>query len=317
MNRAVAPYLEPGNLPILESTSPAGTTEKVAQWVAEERPDIAYDSLSIAHCPERVLPDQILKELVANDRIVGGINEASTEVAADFYRQFVSGEVLTTTSRTAELAKLTENTFRDVNIALVNELSLICDHLNVDVWEPIQLANRHPRVSILRPGPGVGGHCIAVDPWFIVDSAPEQARLVRTAREVNESKPEYVVQRVAARAQRIKDSVIACFGLAYKADIDDLRESPALTITQRLAESGVGTVLAVEPNVDVLLSNLESQGVRLTGIAEALGQADILVGLVDYRSFKYLGGAQLPKKLLSICEVCGVDGFRGPRAQCA
>lgn len=263
---------------ILESTSSAGTTEKVAHWIAEERPELTEGHLYIAHCPERVLPGQIIKELVSNDRIVGGINQDSTEVAADFYRQFVSGEVLITTSRTAELAKLTENTFRDVNIALANELSLICDHLDVDVWELIQLANHHPRVNILQPGPGVGGHCIAVDPWFIVDSAPEQAQLIRTAREVNRAKPDYVVQRVAARAARLKDPVVACFGLAYKSDIDDLRESPALEIAYQLAESNIGTVLDVEPNITELPERLSKLDAQLVSQQEALLQADVIVG---------------------------------------
>ena len=245
-----------------------GTTERVAQWLGEERPDLrmpqpeAYalsDSVAdvlVAHCPERVLPGQILRELVGNDRIVGGVDEASTEAAAEFYHEFVSGEVFCTNSRTAELVKLTENTFRDVNIALANELSLICDRLDVDVWELIELANRHPRVNLLRPGPGVGGHCIAVDPWFIVDSAPETARLIRLARETNDAKPAFVVERTAARAARLRDPVIACLGLAYKEDIDDLRESPAALITRRLAEQGVGRVLAVEPNTHSLGQNI-------------------------------------------------------------
>lgn len=314
--RNIAPHIAKGNLVILESTSPVGTTEKVAQWLGEERPDLslphagsyaATDSTAdilVAHCPERVLPGQILRELVGNDRIVGGVDEASTEAAADFYHRFVSGEVLTTNSRTAELAKLTENTFRDVNIALANELSLICDKLDVDVWELIELANHHPRVNILRPGPGVGGHCIAVDPWFIVDSAPEQANLVRLAREMNDAKPGFVVQRTASRAARIKDPVIACLGLAYKEDIDDLRESPALHITKRLAEEGVGRILAVEPNVTVLPECLEKVGVRLTRIEEAMREADIIVALVGHREFRRIPANRLQEKIL--VNVCGL-----------
>jgi UDP-N-acetyl-D-mannosaminuronic acid dehydrogenase len=296
--RAVAPHLRRGNLLILESTSPVGTTERVAQWVKEERPDLANGEVHIAHCPERVLPGQIIKELVSNDRIVGGINEASTEAAADFYRSFVSGEVLCTTSRTAELAKLTENTFRDVNIALANELSLVCDHLNVNVWELIELANHHPRVNVLQPGPGVGGHCIAVDPWFIVDSAPSHARLIRTAREVNDAKPSYVVQRVRSRAKRIKEPVIACFGIAYKADIDDLRESPAMEIALCLLEEKIGEVLIVEPYVKKLPARLASHGGRLVTQEAALAQADIIVGLVDHRPFKRIDPADLAEKVV-------------------
>lgn len=296
--RAVAPYIKEGDLLILESTSPVGTTEKVGEWLSQSCPDLSGEGVYIAHCPERVLPGQILRELVSNDRIVGGLSDTATEVAANFYRRFVSGKILTTTSRTAELAKLTENTFRDVNIALANELSLICEKLEIDVWELIQLANHHPRVNILQPGPGVGGHCIAVDPWFLVSSAPDQAKLVRTAREVNESKPEHVVQRVLAKAQRIKDPVIACFGLAYKADIDDLRESPALAITQRIAAAGIGSVVAVEPNIHVLPSDLASHGVRMLSEAEALAEADIVVGLVDHRSFKRLRPNDLAEKVV-------------------
>lgn len=314
--RNLAPQLAVGNLVILESTSPVGTTEHVAQWLGEERPDLqlphassyaATDSradIRVAHCPERVLPGQILRELVGNDRIVGGVDEASTEAAAEFYHQFVSGEVLTTNSRTAELTKLTENTFRDVNIALANELSLICDRLDVDVWELIDLANHHPRVSILRPGPGVGGHCIAVDPWFIVDSAPEQAHLIRVARERNDAKPGFVMQRTASRAARIKDPVIACLGLAYKADIDDLRESPALQITRRLAEERIGRILAVEPNIARAPVCLDELDVRLTRIEEALRQADIIVALVAHREFRRIPSNRLQEKIL--VNVCGL-----------
>lgn len=316
--RNIAPHLQQGNLVILESTSPVGTTEAVGRWLGEERPDLrmpqptsyaATDGVAdilVAHCPERVLPGQILRELVGNDRIVGGVDEASTDAAADFYHEFVSGEVLTTNSRTAELAKLTENTFRDVNIALANELSLICDHLDVDVWELIDLANHHPRVNLLRPGPGVGGHCIAVDPWFIVDSAPEHARLIRLARETNDAKPEFVVRRTAARAARIKDPVIACLGLAYKEDIDDLRESPAVVITRRLAEEGIGRVLAVEPHAAALPACLEQAGVELTRIEDALRQADIIVALVAHRQFRRIPVNRLQEKIL--VNVCGLWG---------
>lgn len=309
--RSIAPYLAPGNLVILESTSPVRTTEQVAEWIRELRPDLDVPGLSsaeggsvdggnvfIAHCPERVLPGQILKELVENDRIVGGINPASTEVAKQFYQRFVSGAVLTTDSRTAELAKLVENTYRDVNIAFANELSLICERLSIDVWQLIELANHHPRVNILKPGPGVGGHCIAVDPWFIVDAVPEEARLIRTAREVNDAKPEHVVQKVEEKAARFKSPTIACLGLAYKADVDDLRESPSVEIAQHLAVSGAGQILAVEPHIDELPKKLAASGVRLVSLAEALNDSDIIVGLVDHSVFLGVSPKELREKIV-------------------
>ncbi|EXJ15011.1 UDP-N-acetyl-D-mannosamine dehydrogenase [Imhoffiella purpurea] len=313
--RAIAPCLAAGNLVILESTSPVGTSEKVAAWISEARPDLvvprrgiqeieAPESIHVAHCPERVLPGQIIRELVDNDRIVGGVDEASTIAAADFYRQFVAGEVLETDSRTAELAKLTENTFRDVNIALANELSQVCDHLGVDVWDLVQLANRHPRVNVLRPGPGVGGHCIAVDPWFIVHSAPEQARLIRLAREVNSGKPEQVMAKVRAKAARFQSPTIACLGLAYKPDIDDLRESPALHISERLASEGVGRVLAVEPHIESLPAALKEAGVGLCGLDEALAEADIVLGLVAHRGFRKVSRQLLQEKI--VIDTCGI-----------
>ena len=314
--REIASRLEPGNLVILESTSPPGTTERVAQWLSEERPDLRFPRASayttsdtpadvfVAHCPERVLPGQILRELVGNDRIVGGVDEASTERAAAFYRLFVSGAVLSSNSRTAEMAKLTENTFRDVNIALANELSVICHGLDVDVWEMIALANRHPRVNILRPGPGVGGHCLAVDPWFIVDAAPDDARLIRVARELNDEKPGFVVRWATTRAARLRDPVIACLGLAYKANIDDLRESPALAITERLARDGVGRILAVEPNVRALPPRLEACGVELARIEDAMQEADIVLALVAHRQFERIPVARLQEKI--VLNVCGL-----------
>ena len=311
--RAIAPCLVPGNLVILESTSPVGTTELIAQWLSEERPDLnlrgangngAQPDIHIAHCPERVLPGQIIRELVDNDRIVGGIDENSTEVAADFYRQFVAGQVLTTNARTAEMAKLTENTFRDVNIALANELSLISEKLSIDVWELIQLANHHPRVNILNPGPGVGGHCIAVDPWFIVHTAPQQAKLIRAAREVNTDKPEHVIEKVKVRAARIQSPTIACFGLAYKPDIDDLRESPALYIAKQLSEAGIGRILAVEPHIDTLPKSFAESTVDLCDQETALAQADIILGLVGHRQFKKLSPQVLQEKI--VIDSCGV-----------
>lgn len=301
---AIAPHLQAGNLVILESTSPVGTTEKVAGWIIEQRPDLTPGSLFVAHCPERVLPGQILQELINNDRIVGGVDDPSTEAAAEFYREFVSGEVLITRSRTAELAKLTENTFRDVNIALANELSVICDELDVDVWELIDLANRHPRVNLLKPGPGVGGHCIAVDPWFIVDSAPDSARLIRQAREVNDAKPGHVIAQVERCANRLRNPVIACLGLAYKPDVDDLRESPAVHITRELASRGLGRVLAVEPHAVKLPAELIEVGVEHVSLEDALEQADLLVPLVAHKPFRRLAARKLQQKML--VDACGL-----------
>lgn len=289
---AISPYLKPGNIVILESTSPVGTTDRLVAAKLRELGHKVGEEVHIAHCPERVLPGRILAELVGNDRIVGGIDDASTAAAADFYREFVAGEVLETTAATAELAKLSENTFRDVNIALANELSMICDDMDVDVWDLIKLANRHPRVSILQPGPGVGGHCIAVDPWFIVAAAPEQARLIRTAREVNISKPEWVVAKVKARAEKFKRPTIACLGLAYKADIDDLRESPALDVVEKLRAADLGELLISEPYV-------KSHPVYdLVDWQEAVQRADIVVVLVDHRQFKGLKPKDLQERVL-------------------
>jgi UDP-N-acetyl-D-mannosaminuronic acid dehydrogenase len=295
--RAIASYLEPGNLIILESTSPVGTTEQISNWVRELRPDLDAGAVYIAYCPERVLPGQILKELISNDRIVGGIDPASTAQAVAFYQKFVKGEILSTQARTAELAKLTENAFRDVNIAFANELSMICEHLDVDVWELRELANRHPRVNVLRPGPGVGGHCVAVDPWFIVNSAPEQARLIRTARQVNDSKPLQVVNQVKAAAADFNPAMVACLGLAYKANIDDLRESPSVEIVRELALEAVGHIFAVEPHISCLPASLDSLGsIQLVELDVALQKADILVLLVDHQVFKTIDTEQLKGK---------------------
>ncbi|MGK7893435.1 MAG: UDP-N-acetyl-D-mannosamine dehydrogenase [Xenococcus sp. (in: cyanobacteria)] len=304
-SKAIATHIAEGNLIILESTSPVGTTEKVAVWLKELRPELDVDALVyIAHCPERVLPGQTLKELVVNDRVIGGINSASAEKATEFYRQFVTGEVLCTLSRTAELAKLAENAFRDVNIAFANELSVICDKLDVDVWELIKLANRHPRVNILQPGPGVGGHCVAVDPWFIVDSAPEEARLIRMAREVNDSKPDFVVAKVKEAAARFKEPKIACLGLSYKADIDDLRESPAIAIVEKLLSQQIGNIWVVEPYLDNLPSHLlELESIKMVNFKEAISEADIIVPLVAHRAFKGLEfGVNSDQVLVNVIE---------------
>ncbi|GIT84804.1 UDP-N-acetyl-D-mannosamine dehydrogenase [Acinetobacter seohaensis] len=299
--KALAPYLVKGNLVILESTSPVGATEQMATWLSEARPDLSFPQqageqtdILIAHCPERVLPGKVLQELISNDRIVGGMTPRCSQAAIDLYKVFVKGDCIETNARTAEMCKLTENSFRDVNIAFANELSIICDKLDINVWELIQLANRHPRVNILQPGPGVGGHCIAVDPWFIVSKTPEQARLIRTAREVNDSKPEWVIDQVKIKIaeflqanpeKTIKDVTVACYGLAFKPDIDDLRESPALNITKKLAEQGLN-ILAIEPNIEKLPENVPSN-IQLISLEEK-DKADIHLILVDHKEFKKL-----------------------------
>jgi len=294
----IAPFLREGNIVILESTSPVGTTELVSEWIRDTRGDEI--KLYIAHCPERVLPGHILRELIENDRVVGGITPEATQKVAEFYRTFVSGKVLETDARTAEMAKLVENSYRDVNIAFANELSLICDEEGVNVWELINLANHHPRVNILQPGPGVGGHCIAVDPWFIVHRNPQKAKLIKTARLVNESKPEWVIEKVKERAEHFKDPVIACLGLAYKNDIDDLRESPALRIAQLLKESNIGQVIASEPNVQ----EKEVKGLSNLSLDEVLHKADIIVLLVKHKEFLNLNIKALQEKI--IIDTCGV-----------
>ncbi|GAA3074931.1 MULTISPECIES: UDP-N-acetyl-D-mannosamine dehydrogenase [Actinomycetes] len=292
----IAPKLTGGELVILESTSPPGATEHMAERILKSRPDLAAGDLLVAHCPERVLPGRIMVEMATNDRIVGGLTRAAAEAAKTLYQAFCTGEVLLTDAKTAEMAKLTENSFRDVNIAFANELSVICDQLGVDVWELIELANHHPRVNILQPGPGVGGHCIAVDPWFIVDAAPDAARLIRTARETNDAKPEWVLGRIEqALEHHGREATVALMGLAFKANIDDLRESPSLSIAQRLAERAPEAgILAVEPHIDQLPAELAGSGnVSLAGIDDAVQNAQILVLLVDHDQFKAIDAARL------------------------
>lgn len=303
--REIAPYLVEDNLVILESTSPVGTTETVRDWVLDECPTLQGQKLYFAHCPERVLPGKIVVELPSNDRIIGGVDVESTSRTVDFYRHFVTGELLETDSRTAELSKLTENSFRDVNIAFANELSIICDKLDINVWELIRLANRHPRVNILQPGPGVGGHCIAVDPWFIVDSAPDEARLISTARQVNDNKPHYVMAKVYEAVRKVKNPQIACLGLAFKPDIDDLRESPSLQITQELAEKNIAHILAVEPNVAELPQKLQNlPNIEFCDYQQAIEKANIVLLLVDHKEFKCLD-----KNLLSGKEIIDTRGI--------
>jgi len=290
--RKIVPFVEAGNLVILESTSPVGTTDEVVASILRDAGHNVGKDVFVAHCPERVLPGRILIELIENDRIVGGINKASTEVAVEFYNMFVRGEVLSTNAKTAEMAKLTENSCRDVSIAFANELSLICDAEGINVWELIALANRHPRVNILKPGPGVGGHCIAVDPWFIVARNRKNARLIATARAVNDAKPGWVIEKVKRYAGKFKHPVIGCLGLAFKADVDDLRESPAVEIVRHLKEENIGDILVAEPNLD---SNDEF---GLLPYQDVLERADIVLLLVDHKQFRELKAADLTDKLL-------------------
>ena len=303
--KAIAPVLEKGNLVILESTSPVGATEKLAAWLADVRPDLTFPQsagdnadIQVAHCPERVLPGYVMQELISNDRVIGGLSSKCSERAKALYETFVRGECIITNARTAEMAKLTENSFRDVNIAFANELSIICDKLKINVWELIKLANRHPRVNILNPGPGVGGHCIAVDPWFIVNSCPEEANLIKQARLTNDAKPQYVIDQVVKAADEFKRPIIACLGLAFKADIDDLRESPALKIVEELAQSEVGKIIAVEPNIEVLPNNLNASNVELTSLEKAVEEANIVVVLVDHKKFKKSDKTEFAKKVV-------------------
>ena len=297
--KSIAPVLEKGNLVILESTSPVGATEKMKEWMRVERPDLSFPEfwsdnsqadIAIAHCPERVLPGHVIRELVENDRIIGGVTTRCAEQARNLYKIFVEAECLITDCRTAELAKLVENSFRDVNIAFANELSLICDKLNINVWELIKLANRHPRVNILQPGPGVGGHCIAVDPWFIVNSAPDESKLIHTARLVNDGKPSFVLEKINQAVQVIgrekSELAIVCLGLSFKPNIDDLRESPALDIAQRVSLMGFSKLLLVEPNITKMPDGFEKDKTELLALEKAVEVADIVVLLVDHSPFK-------------------------------
>lgn len=319
-SKAIAPVLKKGDLVILESTSPVGATEQMAMWLAEARPDLSFpqshgeeSDIRVAHCPERVLPGHVLRELVQNDRVIGGMTPKCSETAAQLYKIFVQGKCVITNARTAEMCKLTENSFRDVNIAFANELSIICDKLDINVWELIKLANRHPRVNILQPGPGVGGHCIAVDPWFIVSAAPDKAKLIRAAREVNDNKPEWVIEKIklavadylqANPDKTAKDITIACFGLAFKPDIDDLRESPALEIVHKLGTIHPGKILTVEPNIKIIPPSLQEHA-QLVEIDEAIACAQVSVMLVGHKAFK-----ELPKEAWSeriVINTCGIS----------
>ena len=304
--RAIAPHLRRGCLVILESTSPVGTTEKLSKWLAADRADLKFPhdageaaDVNVVYCPERVLPGHVLHELVYNDRIIGGMSKRCAERAASVYGIFLKGQCIRTDSRTAEMSKLTENAYRDVNIAFANELAGISEKLDINVWELIELANRHPRVNILQPGPGVGGHCIAVDPWFIVHSAPKEARLIRTAREINDARPHQIIARVRDRASRFSKPVIACLGLSYKADIDDLRESPAVEIVRDLSQERLGQILVVEPHVSELPPLLQNvDGIALTNLEQALQESDIILLLVGHRAFKNVDRSMLMEKVV-------------------
>jgi UDP-N-acetyl-D-mannosaminuronic acid dehydrogenase len=281
--RMVIPFLREGNLFVIESTSPVMTTEKMAELIFKERPELK-DKIYIAYCPERVLPGNVLYELEYNDRVIGGLNSASTDKAAEFYAQFVKGSLHKTDARTAEMCKLIENSSRDVQIAFANELSMICEKADINVWELITLANKHPRVKILQPGSGVGGHCIAVDPWFIVSDFPEQAQIIKRARETNDYKADWCANRVLEVCQKFihkndKKPVIACMGLAFKPDIDDLRESPAKYITSRIVSETNADVLVVEPNIK------NHKTYNLISFQDAYNKADIVVWLVRHKEF--------------------------------
>ncbi|BBO60036.1 UDP-N-acetyl-D-mannosamine dehydrogenase [Mycoavidus sp. B2-EB] len=317
---SIAPVLKQGDLVILESTSPVGTTDQMISWLKAARADLSFPTshhkneppdINIAYCPERVLPGQVIRELVQNDRIIGGVTANCAQRAQMLYRIFVTGELLTTNARTAEMAKLTENAFRDVNIAFANELSLICDQLKINVWELIKLTNHHPRVNVLQPGPGVGGHCIAVDPWFIVNKTPEQAKLIRTAREINDYKPEWVVNKVntaidqclanGKRSSR-QNVVVALLGLAFKPNIDDFRESPAVHIARKLVTTSEARFILVEPFIDELPAELASA--RLANLKQAIAEADVVALLVKHDAFKAV--AELFKPSVLLIDVVGL-----------
>jgi UDP-N-acetyl-D-mannosaminuronic acid dehydrogenase len=304
----ISKVLKKGDLVILESTSPVGTTEKISSWMAGERNDLKFphthqdkSDIRIAYCPERVLPGNVINELVSNDRVIGGMSKACSELAIDVYNIFVNGECIITTDKTAEMAKLTENASRDVQIAFANELSVICDDLGINVWELIKIANHHPRVNILQPGPGVGGHCIAVDPWFIISKSPKLSPLLKTARKINDSKPEWVVNKVKLElsnfllenpSKSINDISLALLGLSFKPDIDDLRESPAIEIANTLSELDLKDHYAVEPNISELNDKVNNK-IKLIDIEYALKNTDLIIVLVDHKEFKNLSANKM------------------------
>ncbi|MEG8046765.1 UDP-N-acetyl-D-mannosamine dehydrogenase [Sphingomonas aerolata] len=320
----IAQVLKPGDTVILESTSPVGTTEKVRDLLATLRPDLRVPGrtrdqadIAIAYCPERVLPGRILVELIDNDRVIGGITPRCARKALTFYRRFVRGACVTTTARAAEMTKLTENAFRDVNIAFANELSLIADTMNVDVWEVIRLANRHPRVNILQPGPGVGGHCIAVDPWFLVHAAPDQTPLIRTAREVNDGKTDHVIAQVAAMIAADPAAPVACLGLAFKANIDDFRESPAMKVALAVANRFGDRVRIVEPYASTLPPGFAGTGATLIDVDTAIETCPIMVVLVDHDVFRSIPLEERGEKTVLDTRGIWPDQPRGPAQQAA
>ena len=303
---SIAPRLRPGNIVILESTSPPGTTEQVAKWIGGVRPDLKLPrdgdmvaDIYVAHCPERVLPGRIMIEIITNDRVVGGLTPRCAEMASSVYRVFAQGEIFLTDAASAEMAKLVENAYRDVNIAFANELAQITEALHIDVWEVIRLANRHPRVNILSPGPGVGGHCIPVDPWFIVSAAPHLSPLIRTAREVNDRRPHHVAEQVIAKAQRFQNPTICCLGLTFKANVDDVRESPAIEVVGLIAQALPDIeVLISDPFVDHVPKQLSQYAnVKLTAAYDAVERSDIVVLLVEHEPFKTLRHTRLGGKV--------------------
>ncbi|WP_133493127.1 UDP-N-acetyl-D-mannosamine dehydrogenase [Alcanivorax sp. 24] len=303
---SIAPVLKKGDLVILESTSPVGATEQMAAWLAEARSDLSFpqhsgeeSDIRVAHCPERVLPGRVMYELIENDRIIGGMTARCSQASAKLYKTFVRGDCITTNVRTAEMAKLTENAFRDVNIAFANELSMICDEFEIDVWELIKLANRHPRVNILQPGAGVGGHCIAIDPWFIVNAAPKISEMIHTARRVNDNKPWWVTDKIN---KKIKDDFkeckrIVCMGISFKKDIDDMRESPALEVVQNLKAKHSSKVYVVEPNIDKI--KIKGLGLDPIDIDDINVNEDFVVVLVDHTAFNQWLSKEKPKYLLN------------------
>ena len=299
--KSISNLLEPGNMVIIESTSPVGTTNEVAKILQES--GININEISIAYCPERVLPGKIIEELIKNDRIIGGINDNSSERVAQFYKKFIEGNVIKTSSKTAEMCKLSENSFRDLNIAFANELSMICEKHDIDIWELIDLANHHPRVDILQPGAGVGGHCIAVDPWFIVSNDPVNAKIIRSAREVNNSKPIWVVNKVIKEVEKIRitkktEPKVACLGLAFKPNIDDLRESPAIDIVQSLHDKNID-VVCVEPNIH------SHQKFQLVSLEDAV-KCDLILILVKHKEFENYEFSKKLSESSKILNFCGV-----------
>ena len=308
---SISEKLKKGDLIIVESTIPVGTTERLSLLLRELRPDLIFPEkedkkvkadVSIAHCPERVLPGNIVKELIGNDRTIGGITHECAKKAENFYQYFVEGKTFVTDARTAELAKLVENSYRDVNIAFANELSIIADKLEINIWELIELANHHPRVNILQPGPGVGGHCIAVDPWFIVSSAPEESRIIELSRRVNDSKPNFVIDKIKQAKDKIgkdfEEITIATLGLSFKANIDDLRESPALQIAESINTLSFSKHLIVEPNILKLPKSLESKNTMLVSLKTAIAECDLLILLVDHSEFSSIDRNSLDNKLV-------------------